>query len=237
MSSRPLLVYVPGIDGTGRLLFRQQRLQEEYDLRCLAYPQEATHTYDDLVNLAAQPLQEAGGGTVLAESFGGAIALMLTLRYPALVQRLMLVNTFAWYSRRIYIDILARVGPYLPAKPSHPALRPLRGIFFLSPEMRPEDRRRWWELTADVPMHAFGRRFGLIQNLDLRPQLSQIRTPTLVLAAPDDRVVPVSAGMSLAKRLPNATLVRRRVGHAAMAHPDIDVAALLRTWVSTQASG
>src|SRR5207237_723508 len=128
--------------------------------RCLAYPQDNKHTYADLVALAAEPLRQAGGGIVLAESFGGAVALRLALRHPELVRRLVLVNTFAWFPRRVFINILAAVGPYLPAKPSHPASRPVRGLFFFSPDIPREDRRKWWDLTAAVPMTAFGRRFG-----------------------------------------------------------------------------
>jgi len=225
--SRPLLVYAPGLDGTGRLLFRQRRLHDEYDLRCIAYPQNRSHSYASLAELVAAPLKERGGGIVLAESFGGAVALTVALKYPELVRRLMLLNTFAWFPRRAYIEPLAMLGPYLPAKPSHPASRRLRGVFFFSPDVLPEDRKQWWDLTADVPMSAFGHRFGMIRDLDLRPRLHEVKAPTLVLAAPDDRVVAADAGVSLAKQLPNATLIQPRAGHAAMVHPRIDVAELL----------
>ena len=224
---RPLVVYVPGVDGTGRLLFRQPRLHERYDVHCIAYPQDNRHTYADLVTLAVKPLQQAGGGIVLAESFGGAVALMLALEHPKLVHRLLLINTFAWFPRRASIALLAELGPYLPARPSHPASRPIRGPLFFSPDIPPHDRRQWWDLTADVPMNAFGHRFGLIARLDLRPRLGEIRTPTLVVAAPDDRVVPASAGVTLARRMPHAVLLQPRAGHAAVIHPKIDVAALL----------
>src|SRR5438270_171785 len=92
---RERVVYIPGIDGTGRLLFRQPRLHAEYDVRCISHPQDCAHTYADLVANSAKPLEESGGGIVLAESFGGAVALMLALQRPELVRRLVLVNTFA----------------------------------------------------------------------------------------------------------------------------------------------
>jgi pimeloyl-ACP methyl ester carboxylesterase len=116
----------------------------------------------------------------------------------------------------------------LPARPSHPATRAVRGLFFFSPDIPSAERQEWWERTADVPMHAFGRRFRLIAELDLRPRLREIQTPTLVIAADDDRVVPASAGKLLARWLPNATLLSLRVGHAAMIHPKINIARLLR---------
>src|SRR5262245_34743455 len=158
---KPSLVYAPGIDGTGRLLFRQARLHEAYDVRSIAYPQECSHTYADLAALIVRELELAGGGVLLAESFGGAVALYAALARPDLVRRLVLVNTFAYYPRRAYIDLLAVAGPFLPALPSHPLTRPMRGALFFSPDIAMEDRRRWWDLTADVPMSAFGRRFAL----------------------------------------------------------------------------
>jgi pimeloyl-ACP methyl ester carboxylesterase len=103
----------------------------------------------------------------------------------------------------------------------------VRGLFFFSPDLSAELRRRWWERTADVPMSAFGHRLRLIVGLDLRPRLSAIRAPALVVTATDDRVVPRRSGAELARLLPCARLLRLRVGHAALAHPRVDVARLL----------
>src|SRR5262245_57708052 len=228
-SDKPALVYAPGIDGTGRLLFRQERLLAEYDVRCVAYPQDRTHTYADLVALVERELEEAGGSTLLAESFGGAVALMAALARPELVRRLVLVNTFAYYPRQFYIALAAAVGPWLPALPSHPLTRPMRGALFFGSEVSAEVRRRWWDLTADVPMSAFGRRFALIAEIDLRPRLAEIRIPTLVLAAPDDQIVHPVAGQLLARAIRGAQLVEPRAGHAAMVHPAVDMAKLLET--------
>jgi pimeloyl-ACP methyl ester carboxylesterase len=226
-TDRAPLIYLPGLDGTGRLLHRQPRLHARYDVHCVGYPQEDRHTYADLVACAAAPLEKAGPGVVLAESFGGAVALMLTLQRPELVRRLVLVNTFAYFPRRALIGLFAWLGRFFPPMPGHPATRPVRGIFFFSPAIPSEDRTQWWERTADVPLNAYGHRFQLIGGLDLRPRLSEVRTPALVLAAPDDRVVPVCAGRALARRLPNARLINSRVGHAALIHPQVDVAELL----------
>jgi pimeloyl-ACP methyl ester carboxylesterase len=225
---RPTLLYLPGLDGTGRLLHRQPRLHERYDVRCAAYPQDDAHGYADLVDLAAGLLAPAGGGTVLAESFGGGVALLLALRRPDLVRGLVLVNTFAYFPRRATIGLFAWLGPYLPARPSHPATRPVRGLAFFARDIPPAERREWWERTADVPMRAFGHRFRLVAGLDVRPQLPGIRTPAVVVAAQDDRVVPACAGKALARLLPRARLLCPRVGHAALIHPRLDVAALLQ---------
>jgi pimeloyl-ACP methyl ester carboxylesterase len=221
------LVYLPGLDGTGRLLHRQPRLQADYAVHAVSYPQLSPSSYPELAALAVQHLERNGPGILLAESFGGAVALTVALARPELVRQMVLVNTFAYFPRRLRIRAAAWLGRWLPNKPSHPLTRGVRGLFFFAPDIPAAERAQWWERTADVPMSAFGRRFRLIASLDLREQLSSIRIPTLVVAAPNDRVVPFTAGRELARLLPEAYLLEPRVGHAALIHPSLDVAALL----------
>jgi pimeloyl-ACP methyl ester carboxylesterase len=228
---RPALLYLPGLDGTGRLLHRQPRLHDLYEVHCASYPQDRPSTYDELADVGVR-LLEAGPGRVpaviLAESLGGGVALTLALRRPDLVERLLLVNTFAHFPRRLLIHVAALLGRLLPDRPSPPRTRPLRGRFFFSDDIPQPERDAWWERTADVPMSAFAHRLQMIPGLDLRPRLSEIDVPALVLAAPDDRVVPARAGRDLARRLPRGRLLSLRVGHAALVHPRVDVAELLR---------
>lgn len=78
------------------------------------------------------------------------------------------------------------------------------------PSVADDERYRSWLLrylrSAGSP--------SMVRNLmlsnaaiDLRPILSRIETPTLVLHRADDQWVPVGASRYLAERLPNATLV------------------------------
>jgi pimeloyl-ACP methyl ester carboxylesterase len=217
------VMYLPGVDGTGRLLYRQPAVQERYTLRCASYPQDDRHTYADLVAIGIEHLEETGPGVVLAESFGGAVALMLALERPDLVRRLVLINTFAYYPRRLYIDFLGFIGQWLPNRPTHPATRSLRGHFFFNPGIPKSVQDEWWEQTADVPMLAYGHRFRLLAGVDLRPRLGEIDIPTLVFAASNDWIVPAPAGRFLAKRLPRAKLLAAPVGHAALIDERVNV--------------
>jgi pimeloyl-ACP methyl ester carboxylesterase len=226
-NTRPPLVYLPGLDGTGRLLHRQPALHEQFAVHCVSYPQHTPNTYGGLAGLGIEVLERTGPGVVLAESFGGAVALTLALTRPELVHRLVLVNTFAYFPRRPLIHLIASVGRWFPRKPSHPMTRGFRGWFFFSPEIPPAERTEWWDRTGDVPMSAYGDRLRLITALDLRSKLEAIRVPALVVTAPNDRVVPPPAGRELARLLPKARLLERSVGHAAMIHPGLDVARLL----------
>src|SRR5260370_9127958 len=90
------LLYLPGLDGTQRLLHRQPGLHAAYDVVCQPYPQDEPQTYDSLAGLAAAALwacrtPEHPRAVVLAESFGRGVALTLALRRPELSERLVLV--------------------------------------------------------------------------------------------------------------------------------------------------
>jgi pimeloyl-ACP methyl ester carboxylesterase len=226
-SARPPLIYLPGLDGTGRLLHRQPALYESHNVHCVSYPQDRPATYADLASLGIAHLEKTGPGVVLAESFGGAVALTLALLRPDLVRRLVLINTFAYFPARLLIHLAAWAGRFFPPRPSTPASRGLRGPFFFAPDIPAEERQQWWERTGGVPMQAFGFRLNLIAGLDLRSKLSSIRIPALVLAAPNDRLVPSRAGRELARLLPSAHLIKVRAGHAALIHPRVNIARLL----------
>jgi pimeloyl-ACP methyl ester carboxylesterase len=223
------VVYLPGIDGTGRLLYRQERLNAEHPVRCVSYPQDDKHTYADLVKLGIRALEETGPCAVIAESFGGAVAIMVALERPDLVKRLVLVNTFAYFPRRLFIDVAGLLGPWLPNRPASTATRLIRGLFCFGPNVPKADQTAWWELTADVPMRAYGHRCRLLRDVDLRPRLREVQAPAVVFVSPNDYIVPVPAGRALAKQLPRAKLLTPiAAGHTALADPRIDVAAWLK---------
>ncbi len=229
-SAKPPLLYFPGLDGTGRLLHRQQDLFEEYDVQCESYPQDRTQTYEELADTGAERLKERRPNTraiVLAESFGGAVGITFVLKYPELVERIVFVNTFARFPKRVRIRLADWLGRLLPRKPAHPKTRGLRSLFFFNKEIPKEERDEWWKRTEDVPQRAFGYRLQLIAKVDLRSRLAEIEVPALVIVAPNDRVVHPKAGRELAKLLPHATLLEKPVSHAAMAHPEINIAKLL----------
>ncbi len=223
---RDTVVYLPGLDGTGRLLFGQQRLQLETDLHCHHYPQDRIQTYESLAEGAADHIRQSGGGrpvTVLAESFGGGVAIELAQRHGELIERLVLVNTFAHYPVRWLIRAGALLGRALPGRPSPPSTRKMRERFLFADDLPRTVRDRWWDCVSDVPMSALGRRLELIASLDRRDDLTGLTVETHVIVATDDRTVPPACGHQLAEAMPAARLIRVTGGHTVLAHPKFDL--------------
>lgn len=61
----PMMLYMPGIDGTGLAAYRQfPRLTRAFDLRCLIIPRTDRSTFDELTDYVAVSTQVAQQGAV-----------------------------------------------------------------------------------------------------------------------------------------------------------------------------
>ena len=225
MSSRPALVYLPGLDGTGRLLFEQRRLLEQFDVLAIAYPDPPQPTYPVLAAAAASAMVKRFGrrpAVVLSESFGGAVALNLAANRPELIGELVFVNSFVRYPRRWLIGPAGAIGPSLPARPSPDWSRSLRQRWLLDASVAPEVIARFWSEVEHIKMRTLGRRLKLISTLDARALAERVEIPATVIVSRGDRLVPPSAGETLHRSLRRSRLVRVPGAHAAMLHPGND---------------
>ncbi|KAK9838483.1 hypothetical protein WJX81_002279 [Elliptochloris bilobata] len=117
----PLMVYLPGIDGTGLAASRQfPYLVEAFDLRALSVPGHDRTPFPDLVRLIIDYLATEVGAAeperpvyLLGESFGAVLALAVAAQRPDLVDRLVLVNPATAFQRSIW----PRLGSLLPQVP------------------------------------------------------------------------------------------------------------------------
>lgn len=217
------MVYVPGIDGTGDLLLGlEPRIEARMRLVRLAYTGDGDlpDTYADLAASAASVARAQGVGRclLLAESFGGAVALQMALDHPELVAGLLIVNSFAYYPERLRLALARGVSPVVP-----PALFDLGRRWFASSQLfgRREDPAAiaaFQALSGTFFDEAYERRLAMIAGLDLRPRLGDIRQPAALFASDADRIVPSLECMEeLRTRLPDATLeVIEGGGHLAL---------------------
>ncbi|GIL71022.1 hypothetical protein Vretimale_4099 [Volvox reticuliferus] len=173
-SSLPLLVYLPGIDGTGLAAYRQFPLLSAcFDLRGVFLPPEDRTPFHGLVESLAQqledevaPLDPSRPVYLLGESFGGLIALELAQRVSC-VDRLILVNPATSFDRSLWPSL----GPLLPALP--PELYRLLPLA-LSPILsNPLSMAAWNTSNTDpLPQQAVDLLSGLLYLL---PELSSLQ--------------------------------------------------------------
>ncbi len=219
-SGGPPFVYVCGIEGTGRLFYKQSA-DLSRDHRVITFPLRGEGRYDmrRLVEDLAWVVRDAGaeGATVLGESFGGLLTMAAAVERPELFSRLILVNTFPHFKGRAKIALgCVLFSAFYPMMKAH-RTRAARTVLF-SPDVSEEDRRLFREHTRVVPREGYVSRMRIIRDTDLRPRLCEIGVPALVVAGTADRLLDsVSAARLLAERLPRARLkLLEGTGHVAL---------------------
>jgi pimeloyl-ACP methyl ester carboxylesterase len=154
---------------------------------------------------------------LVGSSYGSTIALRTTATYPSRVRRLVLQGGFARRPLRWFERGPARLARYWPGRigdvPGRgPVLDRLDGPQFVAAPA--EAYQLFRGITSSTPIRAFTRRSLVLDRLDLRPWLPDIRLPVLLVGGDDDWIVPrryeaeLEAGLSDVRRVEIA-----RCGH------------------------
>lgn len=189
--AKPLALLIPGLDGTGKLYYRQiEGLSARYRVRAWAYPREDSFDLADLVEAIAEATSAEEPMLVIAESFGGLVALRLALDYPERIRQLCLINTFPFYRRRVRIRLGCALARFLEL----PLARGVKDFVVertLAAEgIAAEDRARYRQAIRTVYRPAYCRRLELVRDVDLRNRLGEIKVPTFLFASGRDKLVP-----------------------------------------------
>jgi 3-oxoadipate enol-lactonase len=233
--SGPAVVLVPGMDGTGRLFYRQTPSLARsfrvttYALRDAAVSMEPLVA--DLAHVIDAAAPSARCAVVIGESFGGALALTLAVERPDRVAALVVLNSFPWFEPQFRLRLaIAGLGA-LPWNPM-PAVRRLTAFRMHSPHTHKAEIRRFLAQTAGARSEGYINRLRILRHYDLRHRLQEIRVPTLFLASDRDHLVPsASQARYMAGRVPGAVVrILEGHGHVCLIAPDVDLAAILREW-------
>lgn len=229
------VVLVSGMDGTGKLFYRQVPLLARsyrvatYALRDTARTME--ELADDLGHVIDAVAPETGRATIVGESFGGALALTFALARPAQVARLVVINSFPHFTPQLRLH-LALLGLRVLPWGAMGLVRRLTASRLHSRHTHRAEIRRFMELTSSASRDGYCNRLRVLTRYDVRHQLQDIRTPTLFLASDRDHLVPsVVQARYMAGRVPGATLrILDGHGHICLIAPDVDLAQILDAW-------
>jgi pimeloyl-ACP methyl ester carboxylesterase len=233
----PPLIFVPGMDGTGRLFYRQVALLAPrfrvgtYTLRDGADRMEMLVEDLDRVITALAPSGEPA--VVVSESFGGTLALSFALAHPERVRALAVVNSFARFRSPLQLRLALAGVNVMPWRLMR-VLRRLTVFRLHSPHTQRSEIRYFLEQTRSTTRRGYIGRLRILLRYDLRERLREIRVPTLFVVSDDDRLIPsVEQGSYMAGRVPGAALrVLEGHGHACLVAPGVDLAAILAEWLT-----
>jgi len=175
-----------------------------------------------------------GRASLIGHAAGGVIGLSLALRFPERLDRLVAVNGWSrpdphfarCFEARLNLLHGSGVAAFVRAQP----------IFLYPARWISENHAR---LEADQAGHVahfqgaanIEARIAALASFDIDARLGEIATPTLLVAAEDDMLVPASCSERLAKGLPNAALVPMLGGHACNVTEPVIFDKILRGWL------
>ena len=193
-------------------------------------------TVDDMADDVLALIDGLGihSATLIGHAAGGVIGLAIALRAPERLDRLVIVNGFARPDPHFLrcletrLDLLrgSGVAAFVRAQP----------IFLYPARWSSENSARLDAEQAGHIAHFQGTgnveaRIAALAAFDVDARLSEIRTPTLLIAAEDDMLVPASCSERLAEGLANATLMPMLGGHACNATEPVIFDKILRGWL------
>jgi 3-oxoadipate enol-lactonase len=145
---------------------------------------------------------------LLGNGYGGFVALMTAIRRPDLAHRLVLADCGAAFSepgRATFRGMSAAAEKNGLAAIADVAMRRLFAPHYQveHPELMALRRERFLRMEP----RTFHAACAALAELDLRPQLASVRTPTLVLVGEMDEATPPPMSVELAAGLPEARLI------------------------------
>lgn len=213
------LIFVSGLNGVGRY-WRPQVPVFASRYRVITYDQRGTGESDrqqrefsvDQMTAELAGLMDGLGiahAHIVGLSTGGAIGQTLAIEQPARIDRLVLCSTWThcdpWF-RRLFE---ARRSMYLEAGTElHAMFHPL---FLYSPDYvnahdAEIDEERRGSVAGAPPVDVAVGRINAILAFDRRAGLARIKTPTLILASPNDFITPSYHSEALKRAIPGARL-------------------------------
>ena len=231
----PPLVLVPGLDGSGRLFYRQVPLLAR-DFRVATYalrddaPDMAT-LVEDLAAVVRRLSSTGKPAVIVGESFGGTLAMSFTIAHPELVRALVVVNSFPYFRPRYRLRLAVNALGLLPWGAMQ-LVRRLTAFRLHSRYTHRQELERFLRETASITRDGYVSRLRILQQYDLRSRLGELKSPTLFLAADRDHLVPsLEQGRYMVERAPRARLrVLEGHGHICLIAPNLDLRAIIADW-------
>jgi pimeloyl-ACP methyl ester carboxylesterase len=199
----PVLVLLPGMDGTGDLFAPLvQALGPAVSTIVVRYPDEPLD-YPEHERVAVAALPTDRPYVVLGESFSGPIAVTISARSPAGLLGCVLCASFL----RSPSPLLGLLRPFLGLLPPQNIPEALAVPFLMGRFATAELRRARAEALKHVSPESLVARLRAIVSVDVTDEAQKIRVPTLYLRATEDRLVPRGAAAAFSRFVAHGHIV------------------------------
>ncbi|MDJ0590706.1 MAG: alpha/beta hydrolase [Pleurocapsa sp. MO_226.B13] len=244
----PLFVYLPGMDGTGKLFQTQEDLlATRFDLRCLTIRIDSHSNWQDLardtIGLIKTELTYKTNPDVYlcGESFGGCLALKTALAAPSLIKKLVLVNPASSFNQLPILGLGVDITPWLPTWLHRYSAASLLPFLAKLNRINDCDRHKLVESMKSLPPQVISWRLSLLRDFKVAEgQLRDLNIPSLIVAGGADSLLPsVQEADKLVALLPNARkTVLPQSGHACLLETEVDLYQILveQNFIATESN-
>jgi 3-oxoadipate enol-lactonase len=164
----------------------------------------------EVADRMAEAVKEGAAGQeaiVLGNGYGGFVALQMAIRHPRIATKLILADCGAAFSepgREAFRNMAAAAKAKGLAAITDVAMRRLFAPQFQGehPDLMADRREAFLKTDPEV----FREACAALAELDLRPELSKVKVPVLVLVGEHDEATPPPMSHELAAGLPQAQL-------------------------------
>jgi pimeloyl-ACP methyl ester carboxylesterase len=233
--TKPLLVMLPGLDGTGKLFVSQMAsLSHYFDVRCLRIPENNRQTWQSLAHSVIEQIVQMHDDRpvyVCGESFGGCLALQIAMDAPKILSHLTVINPASALRHQAWLRWTTQYADYVPEwlfKASGTIALPLLANF---DRIGPEERSLFINTVQPISQACVTWRLGMLHAFEAQPErLRNVTVPTALLASGRDRLFPSDREANLLKQyLPNAkTYALPHSGHVCLLENDVDLTDCLK---------
>jgi pimeloyl-ACP methyl ester carboxylesterase len=236
-SQLPLFIYFPGMDGTGRLFYKQvESLAAKFDIRCLELPRHDRSNWSVMVERSLQlidtELTEDRQLYLCGESFGACWAMQVAAQLPERIDKLTLINPASSFVRLPWLTEGSALSSMLPDRLYPLSTRILANFLVNADRVPAHDRQKLIDAMLSVPPQTAAWRLTLLRQFQIDTILpSLVDIPTLLIAGQRDRLLPSAMEVSyLSKMLPkSSTVILPDSGHACLLEQDLYPLAALAT--------
>lgn len=198
----PVLILLPGMDGTGELFGPFiDALGGEFDVQVVRYPAGHCGGYEGLEEIARAAIPLDQPYILLGESFSGPVAISIAASSPGKLRGLVLCCTFARNPR----PGLAVLKPLVGAVP----FKALPSGWLVAKKMRTAFAHAMDRVTTQ----ALRARMRAVLAVDVRDRLADCDVPILYLRAMRDRLVPPTAASLISSINPETRVVEFDASH------------------------
>lgn len=206
----PVLVLLPGLDGTGKLFAEFVRaLSTRVECVVVSYSKDSPMGYADLDEVVVSACPKDRPFVLLGESFSGPLAIGIAARQPAGLVGMILSASFA-KNPYPFLRWARSLAAYLPVKGLPRWLRAPLMWGSLSPHAATSQTER---AMSGVSAEVIRRRIAELLIADKTEALRQVCVPILVLRAARDRVISERATRVILENSPQARMVEVDAPH------------------------